>query len=58
MAAIMRKYSLTAKGIIGIDENGIFIENPDDGTMIYFEELFRDFDNKPVKISVGYDEEY
>ena len=57
-AAIMRKYSLNAKGILDINDEGIFIENGDTGELIDLKELLNEFSNRPIKLSVNYDEEY
>lgn len=60
MASIVKKYSLQAKGILAIDEDGkcIGIENTDTGEFIELDRLLSDFMNKPVKLSVNYDEDY
>lgn len=58
MASITKKYSLNAKGILVLDEGCMGIENPDTGEMISFQELFSDFADKSVKLSVTYDEDY
>lgn len=57
-AAIVRKYALNAKGILDITDDGVFVENPDTGEMIALEDLLVDFNNKAVKLSVTYDEDY
>ena len=60
MASIVKKYSLQAKGILAIDEddNCIGIENVDTGEFIHLDKLLSDFMDKPVKLSVNYDEDY
>ena len=60
MASIVKKYSLQAKGILAINEDDgrIGIENTDTGEFIEFNRLLSDFMNKPVKLSVNYDEDY
>lgn len=60
MASIVKKYSLQAKGILAIDEDEkcIGIENVDTGEFIPLEKLLSDFMDRPVKLSVNYDEDY
>ena len=57
-ASIVKKYSLSASGILDINEKGDFLENTETGEMIDFETLLSDFANKSVKLSVNYDEDY
>ena len=57
-ASIVKKYSLSASGILDINEKGVFLENTETGEMIDFETLLSDFANKSVKLSVNYDEHY
>lgn len=57
-ASIVKKYSLSASGILDINEKGVFLENTETGEMIDFETLLSDFANKSVKLSVNYDEDY
>lgn len=58
MANITKKYSLNAKGILAIAEDGIGIENTETGELIDFKVLLSDFADRSVKLSVNYDEEY
>ena len=58
-ASINKNSKLPAKGVLGRDENGIVgIEHPDDGKFIELSRLFIDFLDKPVSMSVSYDEDY
>ena len=57
-ASITKKYALSANGILDIADNGVAIENPDTGELIDFKVLLKDFANRPVKLSVTYDEDY
>ena len=57
-AAITKKYSLNASGILGINEEGIGIENTDTGEWIDLKVLLSDFTDRAVKLSVNYDEDY
>lgn len=56
-ANITKKYSLSASGILGIEDNVIGIENPDSGEFINLVDLFEDFKDKSVKLSINYDED-
>jgi hypothetical protein len=58
MANIVKKYALSAKGIIVLDKDAAGIELPDSGEFVSFNELLSDFADKTVKISVNYDEDY
>lgn len=57
-ASITKKFSLSANGLLGIDDDVIGIENPDTGEFIDLKELLSEFENKPVKLSVTYDYDY
>lgn len=57
-AAITRKTSLSAKGVLGIEDAQLVIENPDTGELIDIRDLLRDFVDHPVSLSVNYDEDY
>lgn len=57
-ASIVKKYSLSASGILAITDEGIGIENTETGETIDLRELFSDFADKSVKLSVNYDEDY
>ena len=57
-ASITKKYSLSANCILDITDDGVAIENPDTGELIDLKILLKDFVNRPVKLSVNYDEDY
>lgn len=57
-ASITKKYALSANGILDITDDGVAIENPDTGELIDLKILLKDFVNRPVKLSVTYDEDY
>lgn len=58
-ASISKNYKLSVKGMLGLDENGIVgIENADTGEFIELSKLFEDFMEKPVSMSISYDEDY
>ena len=57
-ASITQKMSLSANGILVIDDKSVGIENPDSGELIEFNKLLADFANKTVKLSVTYDFDY
>ena len=54
----MKKYSVSAKGILDINDAGIFIEDEDTGEAIDLQDLLEDFHDKSIKLSVNYDVEY
>lgn len=54
----MRKYAVSAKGVLDINDAGIFIEDEDTGEAIDMRDLLEDFNEKTIKLSVNYDEEY
>ena len=58
MANIKKKYSLNAKGILGIEDGTIGIENMDTGEFFNLQDLLADFTNKTVSLTVNYDEDY
>jgi hypothetical protein len=57
-ASITKKYALSANGILDITDDVVAIENPDSGELIDLKVLLKDFVNRPVKLSVTYDEDY
>ena len=57
-AAINFNYKISAKGILNIEDNTVAIENPDTGELIQLSDLFEDFADKTVALSISYDEDY
>lgn len=57
-AAITKKYALNASGILAIADDGVYIENTENGEAIDFRDLLSDFADKSVKLSINYDEDY
>ena len=57
-AAITKKYSLSASGILSVTEESVGIENVETGELIDLKVLLSDFADKAVKLSVNYDEDY
>jgi hypothetical protein len=56
---IMRKYNVSASGILTIDRNGkLYISCEDGAQDVSLAKLLEDFDGRQVKVSVNYDEEY
>ena len=58
MANIMKKYTLSAKGILSLEDGIVGLEDVDTGELINFTELLADFDGKSIKMSINYDEDY
>lgn len=57
-AAIVKKFSLSANGILDINDGIVSIENVDTGEMISLSELLADFADRTVSLSVNYNEDY
>lgn len=57
-ASITKKYSLSANGILVVEDGVIGIENTETGELIDLQDLLSDFANKTVKLNVNYDEDY
>lgn len=56
---IVRKYNVSASGILDIEKNGrLYISCEDGAQAVSLAKLLEDFDGRQVKISVNYDEEY
>lgn len=57
-SAITKKLFLDASGILEIDENGIYLENTDNGELIDLRYLLYEFADKSVKLSCVCDYDY
>ena len=57
-AAIVKKYALSANGILSITDDSVALENTDTGECILFADLLRDFADRMIKLSITYDEDY
>lgn len=56
---IVRKYNVSASGVLSIDRDGRLSVSCEDGAQdVSLAKLLEDFDGRQVKISVNYDEEY
>ena len=56
---IVKKYNVSAQGILTIDEDGRLYVSCEDGAQdVSIAKLLEDFDGRQVKISCNYDEEY
>lgn len=58
MANIVKKYSMSAKGILSIDGDIVGLENTDTGELFQLSTLLEDFKDRLVKLSINYDEDY
>lgn len=56
-AKIQSKYTIQASGILRISGSDVLVENNDTGDIISLSELFVDFTDKEVKLSIAYGEE-
>lgn len=55
-SSIMKKFSLSASGILAVDDDGyLCIENADTGDLIDLKDLLMEFADKSVRLSVAYD---
>ena len=57
-AAFNKSYKINAKGVLSIEDNTVAVENPDTGELVELTTLFADFADKPVSITISYDEDY
>ena len=57
-ANIVRKYNLTANGILTIEDGKIGIEDSDTGEYFELRSLLSDFADRSIKLTVNYDEDY
>lgn len=56
---IVRKYNVSASGILSIDEDGrLYISCEDGAQDVSLAELLEDFNGRQIKFSCNYDEEY
>jgi hypothetical protein len=57
-AAITKKYTISASGILDIREEGIGVEIPETGEWVDLRDLLSDFNGRTIKFSANYDEDY
>lgn len=57
-AEIVKKYNLSAQGILVVEDGIIGVEIADTGEFVYLTTLLADFRDKTIKLSVSYDEDY
>ena len=57
-AAIQKKYQISAQGILVIEDGRVAIEDTEKGAQIDLADLFVDFVDRDVKLSITYGEEY
>ena len=57
-ANITKKMQLNGRGILEINEVGVFIEVEDTGELLDFKDLLSEFADKSVRLSVTYDYDY
>ena len=58
MASFTKKYTLSAKGILSIEDNVVGIENADTGELFELKDMLSDFADKSIKLTVAYDEDF
>ena len=57
-ANITKKMQLNGRGILEINEAGVFVEVEDTGELLDLKDLLFEFADKSVKLSVTYDYDY
>ena len=57
-ASVSKKMQLNGRGILEINDAGVFIEVEDTGELLDFKDLLSEFADKSVKLSVTYDYDY
>ena len=57
-AAIVKKYNLSAQGILVVEDGTIGVEIADTGEFVDLTTRLADFRDKTIKLSVSYDEDY
>lgn len=57
-ASISKKYSVSANGILSIDDDKVAVEVEDTGELVFLNDLLSDFNDKDVKLSCTYNEDY
>ena len=57
MSKINKKYTVSAKGIMYVDDGVISIENSETGALIEVADLLNDFNGKECSLSVAYAED-
>lgn len=58
MSDVKKKYNVSIKGVMNIDENGRIIMSIEDMGDIPLDRILDDFDGREIKIAVNYDEDY
>lgn len=59
MDKIVRKYNVSASGVLDIDQNGrLYVSCADGAQAVNLAKLLEDFDGRQVNISCKYEEEY
>ena len=57
-AAIQKKYQISGQGILVIEDGRVAIEDTEKGAQVDLADLFADFADRDVKLSIMYGEEY
>ena len=58
MDKIVRKYNVSASGILSIEDGRLYVSCEDGAQDVSLAKLLEDFDGRQIKISCNYDEEY
>lgn len=57
-AKIQKKYQIAASGVLYVNDRRVSIENEDTGELVDLADLFADFSEKDVKLSIAYGEDF
>ena len=57
MSKFQKKYNFNAKGILYVEDGGLFIENEETGALVNILEHLEDFHGKECSLTVAYAED-
>ena len=57
MSKFSNKYNFSAKGILYVENNALYVENENTGELVNIADMLEDFHKKECTLSVAYQEE-